>query len=102
MKQCTKVIPFDTAEFLKSQEGRDLHLEESFKTGDPAQIAMELGNAVRAQGIMNIATNTELTCKHLNANFSNTGNPTLKTIILVLQSLGYQLTIVPKRNHEGG
>jgi probable addiction module antidote protein len=100
MSQSVKISRWDTAEFLKSQEDIDLYLEVAFETGDPKQIATALGNAARAQGMMNVANETGLTRENLYTSLSENGNPTLKTITSVMDTLGYQLAVVPTRKKQ--
>ena len=95
MSQNVKISQWNTAEFLKNQEDIDLYLEVAFETGDPKQMATALGNAAKAQGMMNVANGTGLTREHLYTSLSENGNPTLKTITAVMDILGYQLTVVP-------
>jgi len=100
MSQSVKISRWDTAEFLKDQEDIDLYLEEAFKIGDPKQIATALGNAARAQGMMNVANETGLAREKLYTSLSENGNPTLKTVTSVMDTLGYQLAVVPTRKKQ--
>ena len=92
----TKISRWDTAEFLECQEDVDMYLQMAFESGDPKQITTAIGNAARAQGMFNIAQETGLAREHLYSSLSENGNPTLLTLTAVIDSLGYQLSIVPK------
>ena len=55
------------------------------------QTAKELGVVARAKGMKNIAKETGLSREQLYRSLSDQGNPTLKTIILVMNSLGLDI-----------
>ena len=87
---------WDASEFLECREDVDAYLRVAFETGDPKQITKALGNAAKAQGMMNISNKTGLTREHLYTSLSENGNPTLQTLTMVVDTLGYQLAVVPK------
>ncbi len=88
----TKVIPFDAAEFLDSEEAIAIYMAEAFETGDAAYIAHALGIVARAKGMGQIARDTGLSREQLYRSFSATGNPTLKTTLAVMRSLGVSMS----------
>jgi probable addiction module antidote protein len=96
MSQDVKISRWDAADFLESQDDIDAYLEAAFESGDPKQIAKALGNAARAQGMLNISKTTGLARENLYSSLSENGNPTLNTLTTVIDTLGYRLTIVPK------
>jgi probable addiction module antidote protein len=100
MNENITVSPWDAAKFLKDQEDIDLYLEAAFETGDPKQITKALGNAARSQGMINVADKTGLTREHLYTSLSENGNPTLQTLTTVIDTLGYQLAVIPKTNRQ--
>jgi len=102
MSERVKTSRWDAAEFLESQEDIDAYLRVAFETGDPKQITKALGNAARAKGMKEVADKTGLAREHLYTSFSENGNPTLQTLNALMDSLGYQLAIVPKERsrHE--
>jgi len=57
------------------------------ETNDPAYIAHCLGIVARARGLPGMARQTHL--------FSATGNPTLRTVLALLDSLGLRLAAKP-------
>jgi len=93
MDEQLKISRWDSSEFLESQEDIDAYLEVAFETGDPKQITKAIGNAAKAQGMMNIANKTGLAREHLYTSFSENGNPTLLTLTTVINSLGYKLAL---------
>ena len=63
MSEQVKITRWDASEFLKNQEDIDAYLDVAYETGDPRQIAKALGNAARAQGMVETANNTGLARK---------------------------------------
>jgi probable addiction module antidote protein len=100
MSDNIQISKWDTAEFLENQEDIDAYLQVAFESGDPHQITKALGNAAKAQGMIDIALKTGLTREHLYTSLSESGNPTLQTLTKVMDTLGYQLSIVPKINRR--
>ncbi|MCL1866497.1 MAG: putative addiction module antidote protein [Oscillospiraceae bacterium] len=96
MSENIKISKWDTAEFLESAEDIDAYLQVAFESGDPKQIIKALGNAAKAQGMSDIADKTGLDGDYLHASLSENGNPTLQTLTSVINTLGYQLSIIPK------
>jgi len=97
------VSGWDTAEFLDTQEDIDAYLQVAFESGDARQITKALGNVAKARGMMDIARQTGLTREHLYTSLSENGNPTLQTLTVIMNTLGYQLSITPIHNeHAGG
>ena len=99
MCEQVKISRWNTSEFLESQEDIDAYLEVAFETGDPKQITKALGNVARVQGMRETANKTGLAREHLYTSFSENGNPTLLTLTTVMDSLGYQLAVMPKNRN---
>ncbi|KEQ03749.1 MULTISPECIES: addiction module antidote protein [Pseudorhizobium] len=87
-----KIAPYDPAEDLSSDEAIAIFMAEAFETDDPAYIAHALGVVARAKGMTQIAKDTGLSREQLYRSFSENGNPTLKTTMAVMKSLGVGLT----------
>jgi len=92
MKKTEKLTNFDAAEFLTSDEAIKVFMEDAFETNDVGYIAHALGVVARAKGMAQIASQTGLSREQLYRSFSRSGNPTLKTTLAVMNSLGIQLT----------
>lgn len=86
---------FDAAEYLDTDEGISIFMEEAFKTNDPAYIAHALGVVARAKGMTDIANKSGVARERLYKAFSKDGNPTLKTMLAVMNALGLDLTSKP-------
>ena len=100
MNEHVKISRWNAAEFLEDQESIDAYLQVAFETGDPKQITKALGNAARARGMMEVANRTGLAREHLYTGFSENGNPTLQTLTTLMDTLGYQLAVVPKKQNK--
>ncbi|ABC21261.1 addiction module antidote protein [Rhodospirillum rubrum] len=90
------LTPYDPAEDLVSDEAVAVFMTEAFKTEDAAYIAHALGVVARAKGMTQIAKDTGLSREQLYRSFSENGNPTLKTTLAVMKSLGIELTVKPQ------
>ncbi len=90
-----KLSNYDPAEDLGSDEAISTFMAEAFDTQDPAYIAHALGVVARAKGMSQIAKDTGLSREQLYRSFSASGNPTLKTTLAVMKSLGIELTAKP-------
>lgn len=86
------VTPYDPAEALTSPEAIAAFMTEAFETGDAAFIAKALGVVARAKGVSELARQTGLSRQQLYDGLSERGNPTLKTLIAVMQALGLTIT----------
>jgi probable addiction module antidote protein len=88
-----KLIAYDPAEDLGSDEAVAIFMAEAFETEDSSYIAHALGVVARAKGMSQIAAQTGLSREQLYRSFSEAGNPTLKTTIAVMKALGIELTV---------
>lgn len=95
-----KILDYDPAASLTSPEAVEFFVNDALDTGDAAYIVHALGVAARAKGMTKIATETGLAREALYRSFSEDGNPSLKSTIAVLKSLGFQLNI--RRTTEAG
>ena len=88
-----KTLPYDPAESLTTPEAIGYFLDDAFETADAAYIAHAIGIAARAKGMTKVADDTGLAREALYRSFSEDGNPSLKSTLAVLRSLGFRLTL---------
>ena len=88
-----KFTKLDLAELLTSDEAIEFFLAEAFETKDPGHIAHCLGVAARAKGMLQVSKETGLARGALYRMLSADGNPTLKTMLSVLDVLGLDITV---------
>lgn len=90
-----KTTPYDSAEYLDSDEAIAAYLDEALESADPAHIAHALGVVARAKGMSEIARAAGVSREHLYRALKDTGNPELATILRVLKALGLRLSAQP-------
>ncbi len=88
-----KVVPFDPARHLETEEDILYYLEAAMEGNDPRHIASAIGDVARSKGMSEIARKSGLGRQALYTALSEDGNPTLATLVAVLQALGLELTV---------
>jgi probable addiction module antidote protein len=85
--------PWDSAEHLQTHEDIAAYLDAALEEAgdDPAFIAQALGTIARARGMSQLAQETGLGRQALYRALSPGGNPTLETVLKVIQALGIKL-----------
>lgn len=91
----TLTTPYDTAEYLKTDEDMALYLDACFEEAgdDAALIAKALGNIARARGMTQLARDTGLAREGLYKALSENGNPEFTTVMKVIKALGLKLHV---------
>ena len=89
----TKTTPYDSAEYLKTDEDMAMYLEACLEEAgdDAAFIAKALGTIARAKGMTQLAKDTGLGRESLYKALSGEGNPSFATILKVTAALGIKL-----------
>ncbi|MCB1446031.1 MAG: putative addiction module antidote protein [Rhizobiaceae bacterium] len=90
-----KILPYDPAASLTTPEAVEYFVNDALESGDAAYIAHALGIAARAKGMTKVAKETGLAREALYRSFGEDGNPSLKSTIAVLKSLGFKLAVRP-------
>lgn len=91
------LLDYDPSEYLDTPEAIEVFVSEAFKTENPAYIAKAIGVAAKAKGMTEVASKTGLSREQLYRSFSDQGNPTLKTIMAVMDALGLHLSLSSSR-----
>jgi probable addiction module antidote protein len=89
----TKTIPWDSADYLKTDQDIAYYLEAVFEDGDPALISHALGVIARAKGMTKIAEASGLGRESLYKALSADGNPEFATVLKVIHALGLKLKV---------
>lgn len=91
----TITTPYDTADYLKTEEDMALYFEACLEEAgdDPAFIAKALGTIARARGMTQLAKDTGLGRESLYKALSGEGNPSFATILKVINALGLRLDV---------
>jgi probable addiction module antidote protein len=93
-KKNIKTIPWDAAEYLKTEEDMAYYLEAVLEESDPALLSAALGDIARAKGMTQIARETGLARESLYKALSPDGNPAFSTVLKVVKALGLKFHVV--------
>ena len=88
-----KLVPYDSAELIETEEDILYYLEAAMEGSDPKHIANALGVVARSKGMSKIAKKAGLGRQALYNALSENGNQTLETLLAVLDALGLELTV---------
>ena len=88
---------YDPASALGSPEAIAVFISDALETNDAAYIAKAMGVVARAKGMTKLSRETGLSREQLYRSFSEKGNPTLKTMLAVMQAVG--VDIMAKAHH---
>ena len=91
------VAPYDSAEYLKTEEDIADYIEACMEEGgdDPAFIAHSLGVVAKARNMSQIARDTGMTREGLYKALSGEGNPSFATVVKVARALGFKVSLRP-------
>jgi probable addiction module antidote protein len=88
-----KTTKWDIQKELKTREDVLYYLEAALEEDDAEFFLTALGDAARSEGMAQIAREIGVTREGLYTSLSAGGNPSLVTIMKVLQALGFRLRI---------
>ena len=88
-----ETFPYDVAEHLRTPEEMAAYLDAWLMDApeDSAGIARALGQVARAAGMAQLARDTGLSRESLYKALSDSGNPSLDTVLRVAKALGLRL-----------
>ena len=92
-----KLETFDAAKYFTDPIDQADLLDDAVGTGHAGYIANALGVIARAQGMAKLAEATGMQRTALYRALSENGNPTLETVLKVVDALGLEIHIQPKR-----
>ncbi len=84
-------LPYDTSAYLDDEVAVEAYLREAFSTGDAELIQLALGNVAKARGMTFVAEKTGMSRTSLYRAFQRGSQPSFKTVLNVMQSLGFSL-----------
>jgi probable addiction module antidote protein len=90
-----KTKPYDSADYLQSEDAVAAYLEEFLEDDDPTMLLEALGTVARARGMSEVAKKAGLTRNSLYKSLNPNGNPELSTFLKVLRAMGLQIAIKP-------
>ena len=89
--------PFDPAAYIRTPEEASLFLTDALESHDASVIAAALGTLARARGASTVSKATGLSRASLYTGLRTGGNPTLETLLRVIDELGIELLARPKQ-----
>lgn len=92
-----KTTPFDPADYLSSEADIADYLKIWMEDGSPQEIARAIGDIARSKGMSEIARKAGVGRQALYNALSENGNPTLQTLMAVLDALDLELSVQPKK-----
>jgi len=96
-KKKVKLTPFDASEYLDDADSQAELLNDALASGHAGYIADAIGVIARARGMTELQRLTGLDRSTLYAALREEGNPTLDTLMRVLDALKIELQAAPKR-----
>ena len=91
-------LPFQTHEYLASDEAIAAYLDAALEDGDPAVLLLALREVAKAKGgISALAREANVSRESLYRTLSAGGNPKLETLCALLKALGLRLSVTARR-----
>ena len=91
----TKLYDWDVTDALKTPEARAAYIEAAIEENDPDFLTVALGDVAKAEGMTKVARKAKVARENLYRAFSPGGNPTMATVMRVLNALGLRICVSP-------
>lgn len=91
----SELSTFDVTEMLQTEQDIAEYLTAVLEDGDPALLAVTLGDIARARGMTQMARDSGLTREALYKALRPTSQPRFDTIMKVIRSLGLKISVQP-------
>lgn len=85
--------PYDSADYLDSEEAIVAYLKAAFEEGDADDIRAALNAVARARGMTGLSKKSGVAREALYKALGKEGNPTLDTLLAVTRALGVKLSV---------
>jgi probable addiction module antidote protein len=89
----TETRPWDAADVLNTPADIAAYLDTYLEDGTPEELLAALRTVARAKGMTELARQTGISREALYRAFSESGNPTLDTLVRVMKALGVRLAV---------
>ena len=73
-------------------------ITEAIEENDPEYLKVALGDIVKSYGVANISDKSGISRQTIYKMLSENGNPTHKNLVAILDALGLELTVRPKKS----
>lgn len=90
-----KLVPFDMARYLGSDEAIAEYLTQVLADGDPDELLGAIGHIAKAKGMAQVAKDAGLGRESLYKALAPGAKPRFDTILRVTRALGVMLTATP-------
>ncbi len=94
-KAKTKLLPFDAARYLDSDEALAEHMSVVLEANDPDLLLLALGDVARAKGMAQVAKDAGLGRESLYKALAPGAKPRFETVMKVARALGVKFTAQP-------
>ena len=84
-------------EKLRDPELASHFISEAIEEHDPEYLKVALGDIVKAYGVGDISEKSGLSRQTIYKMLSESGNPTHKNLVAILDAIGLELTVKPKK-----
>ncbi len=91
----TKLSDWKVENALNTPEERAAYIEAAIEENDPEFLSVALGDVARAEGMSKVARKANVGRENLYRAFTPGGNPTMSTVLRVLDALGLTIRIAP-------
>ena len=86
---------WDVKDHLKTPEARAAYIEAAIEENDPEFLTVALGDVAKAEGMSKVARKAKVGRENLYRAFAPGGNPTMATVMRVLDALGLVIRVSP-------
>ena len=91
----TRLYDWNVTDALKTPEARAAYIEAAIEENDPDFLTVALGDVAKAEGMTKVARKAKVTRENLYRAFAPGGNPTMATVMRVLDALGLRISVSP-------
>ena len=90
-----KLYNWNIEDNLKTPEERAAYIDAAMEENDPEFLKIALGDVARAEGMSKVARKAKVGRENLYRAFAPGGNPTMATVMRVLDALGLAIRVSP-------
>ena len=94
-------LAWAASEYIKTETDVAEYLAAAFETGDPGDVTHALATIARSRGMSEIAKTAGLARGSLYKAIGEGANPTLSTLLSVMDALNVRLSVKPKAEARG-
>ena len=96
IKEKIAFAEYDPADYISSKEAVIAFLEGALEENDPDFLLRTIGHIARSKGMAQIAKELNIDRAGLYKSLAPDGNPSFKTMLRLLDTLGLRIKLAPK------